>query len=116
MATLSPTEIQYQLSHSKDNRTKSVVVSHIICLSLAFIAVACRLLSRRVSKAAILKDDLMCVVALVSDRFGRLKGWNRRPGANEASHNARYSLLERRREVCCVCGQFHLCHGVRIAR
>ena len=63
---LSPAEINYELAHSNDNRASNIVVSSVICISLATIAVMLRLLARRLSKAKILADDYMMIFALVS--------------------------------------------------
>ena len=69
MATPDPAEIQYQLLHIKDDRSGAIVISHIICIIFAIVAVALRLTSRRLCKLAILTDDYVCVAALVSRRF-----------------------------------------------
>ena len=66
MPTPSAAEIQYQLSHIKEDRAQDIVISHIICIIIALVAVALRLASRRLCKAAILADDYVCFAALVS--------------------------------------------------
>ena len=63
---LSPAEIKYELAYIRDDRASNIVVSCVICISLATIAVTLRLLARRLSKAKILADDYMMIFALVS--------------------------------------------------
>ena len=63
---LPPAEIKYELAHIRDDRASNIVVSSVICISLATIAVMLRLLARRLSKAKILADDYMMIFALVS--------------------------------------------------
>ncbi len=66
MATPNAAEIQYQLSHIHDDRSRDIVSSNIVCGIIAIIAVTLRLASRRLCKAAILADDYVCLAALVS--------------------------------------------------
>ena len=62
----SPSEAQYQLAHTNDNRTNQILVSHYICLPLATIAVILRLVSRHLCRAARLQtDDYMVIAAWV---------------------------------------------------
>lgn len=65
MAEPSPSEIQYQLAHIHEDRSGDIVYSHIVCMTLATVAVILRFASRRLCKAAILADDYMIIVALV---------------------------------------------------
>lgn len=65
MATPNAAEIQYQLSHIQEDRSKDIVNSHIVCAIIAIIAVSLRLASRRLCKAAILADDYVCFAALI---------------------------------------------------
>ena len=66
MAAPSPAQIQYQYEHINEDRSSDIVVSHIVCLTLATVAVILRFTSRKVCKAAILADDYMIIAALVS--------------------------------------------------
>lgn len=66
MAAPNAAEIQYQLSHIHEDRSKDIVYSNIICIVIALIAVVLRLASRRLCRAAILADDYVCFAALVS--------------------------------------------------
>ena len=65
MAVPNPAEVQYQLEHIHEDRSSDIVISHIICMTLATAAVLLRFTSRRLCKAAILADDYMIIVALV---------------------------------------------------
>ena len=66
MATPNAAEIQYQLSHMHEDRSKDIVNSNIVCGIIAIIGVTLRLVSRRLCKSAILADDYVCFAALVS--------------------------------------------------
>ena len=66
MATPNPTEIQYQLLHIHEDRSKDIVNSNAICMVIAIVAVTLRFVSRRLCKAAFLADDYVCLAALVS--------------------------------------------------
>lgn len=63
--SLPPFEAQYQLDHINESRVSDIVLSHIACLVIAFVAIALRFVSRRMSKTAIKSDDWMIVAALV---------------------------------------------------
>ena len=67
---LSPAEIEYEMSHIKDDRQKEMIVSSAICIAIAIIAVILRLVARRLSRAKIMADDYMIIVALVSTSNG----------------------------------------------
>ena len=45
--------------------SSDIVVSHIICITLAGLAVVLRFISRRVCRAAILADDYLIIAALI---------------------------------------------------
>jgi len=65
MAAPTPSEVQYQLEHIHQDRSRDIVVSHVICITLATVALVLRFASRRLCKAAILADDYMIIIALV---------------------------------------------------
>ncbi|KAI4239113.1 MAG: hypothetical protein LQ352_007820 [Teloschistes flavicans] len=65
MATLPPGEIEYQLAHIHDDRSRELYASQSTCLALACIAVALRFVSRRLIHAKIMADDYMILFALV---------------------------------------------------
>ncbi|KAL9045427.1 MAG: hypothetical protein Q9214_001524 [Letrouitia sp. 1 TL-2023] len=64
MGLLSADEVQYQLAHVHDDRSPELYASQIICYTLACIAVALRLISRRLVRAKLQNDDYMILVAL----------------------------------------------------
>ncbi|KAI4193618.1 MAG: hypothetical protein LQ350_008233 [Teloschistes chrysophthalmus] len=65
MATLPPGEVEYQLAHIRDDRSRELYASQSTCLALACIAVALKFVSRRLIKAKIMADDYMILFALV---------------------------------------------------
>ncbi len=69
---LPPAEIKNELAHIKDDRSHDMVVSCAICTTAAIAAVILRFIARRLSKAKIMADDWMIVVALVSGALSRL--------------------------------------------
>ena len=65
MASLTPSEIQYQLSHASEDRSGNIIAAVTICLCLASIAVGFRILARRMTKTPLGADDWMILIALV---------------------------------------------------
>ena len=65
MSTLSPKEIAHQKAHIHDDRSTELYGAQITCFLLAVIAVALRLISRRLIKAKLMADDYMILFALV---------------------------------------------------
>ncbi len=65
MATLPTKAVQYQLAHKDQNRAVDLITSNIIMLTAAYVAVALRFTSRRMSHASLQGDDWMIVVGLV---------------------------------------------------
>ena len=66
MALPSINEVEYELSHSREDRGKDILSSFVVCVCLATIAVILRLVARRVSKAALKADDYWILISLVS--------------------------------------------------
>lgn len=64
--SIPPAEAAYQLAHIDESRVSDIVVSHIICLVIATVAIVMRFVSRKLNKTAIQADDWMIVAALVS--------------------------------------------------
>ena len=56
---------QYQLQHVQDTRVPGLISSAVICLTLAYTAVALRFLSRRLGHVKLGNDDWCTLVALV---------------------------------------------------
>lgn len=63
--TATPAQLLYEQQHITDNRTPEMIASHVICLTLAFIAVCLRFLSRRIGRIDYTADDWWIVNALV---------------------------------------------------
>ena len=62
---LPPQEIGYQLSHITENRSPEVTGVSIAFFGAAAVAVALRLLARRLTSAGCKKDDYLIIIALV---------------------------------------------------
>ena len=78
MSQLTSSQIQYEMEHETDNAAPRMLASYIVCLVLAYIAVALRFLSRRISKSQINDSDYVIVAATVSDFFlGQPPKWLR---------------------------------------
>lgn len=65
MVHLSAADIAYQKAHITDDRRDSIIVSHAICIALAFVAVVLRFISRKIGEVKIHWDDYMTVAAFV---------------------------------------------------
>ncbi|CAF9919147.1 MAG: hypothetical protein ALECFALPRED_000982 [Alectoria fallacina] len=65
MSALSSQEIEYELAHASDNRGPTLIAAYAVCLSLAYVAVTLRFISRRKSRNALMADDWMSVVGLL---------------------------------------------------
>ena len=65
----TPAEISYQEDHYTQSRAHPVLVVCVTCFTLASVAVFLRLLSRRMARSSMAKDDFMICVALVSRLF-----------------------------------------------
>jgi len=69
---LPPAEIEYELAHINQNRGPDMIVSSVICIALASVAVFLRFFARRLSRTQLWFDDYMMVLALVRKFiFGR---------------------------------------------
>ena len=65
MASLTPSEMQYQATHASDDRSQNIIAAVVACLCLACIAVGMRFYGRKMSKTPLGADDWMILVALV---------------------------------------------------
>lgn len=63
--SLPPEQAQYQLAHIHERRRKSIAVAYAICLSIAFVAVIMRFVSRRIGRSSYGADDWSMVVAMI---------------------------------------------------
>ena len=58
-------EVEYMQKHIHDNKQPQIIVANIVCIILAYIGVALRLLSRYIVKAGYKADDWWIVAGLV---------------------------------------------------
>ena len=66
MATmLTPAEIEDQMAHSFDNKAPDIIAADVVCLTVAFIAVALRFQARRVARIRYEADDWLILAGLV---------------------------------------------------
>lgn len=65
MLHLSPQEIEYQVSHIRDDRSKTLVFSSAFCMAIAFTAVTLRFLSRSLGNIRFGADDYVIALAFV---------------------------------------------------
>lgn len=65
MMTLTAQDIKYQQDHKDHERTADIVAATVVMLTAAYVAVALRFISRRMSHATLQADDWMMVVGLV---------------------------------------------------
>jgi hypothetical protein len=63
--TPSPAKLLYEQQHITDDRSAPVIAANVACVTLAFIAVCLRFISRRMSKIAYKADDWLSISALV---------------------------------------------------
>ena len=66
MANPSASEIAYEKAHVEESRQRNIAVSNAICLSIAFVAVLLRFISRRLAGTNNGPDDWWAWTALVS--------------------------------------------------
>ena len=71
MASLAPEEIQSQLKRQHENKDADIIASLTIMLTVAYVAVALRLTSRRLMHTTLGADDWMMVLGLVSQVSAR---------------------------------------------
>ena len=66
MATVpTPEELQYQLEHIDEDRTGKIIAANVACLTIAFIFVGLRFLSRWMKRIKYEADDWLVVAGLV---------------------------------------------------
>ncbi|KAJ9364173.1 hypothetical protein DTO280E4_1936 [Paecilomyces variotii] len=64
MPSLTPEQIQYQMSHKDDDRRAGIVASISIMLAVAYGAVILRVVARRIGRVPLKMDDWMIMVGL----------------------------------------------------
>ena len=62
---LPDSDVAYQEAHAGDDRTLYIIIATVIPLAIAYIAVALRLIARRIVVAKLQADDYLVVVGLV---------------------------------------------------
>lgn len=65
MVLPTPADIADQTAHIHDDRASTIVTSHIICITIAAIAICLRFISRRLGSVALKADDWTVVAAFV---------------------------------------------------
>ena len=65
-APLTMTDIEYQLSHYHESRVGGLIAGTVVMMVASTIAVAMRLISRRIKKAKYGADDFMAFLGLVN--------------------------------------------------
>ncbi|KAL1856022.1 hypothetical protein Plec18167_000355 [Paecilomyces lecythidis] len=64
MPSLTPEQIQYQMSHKDDDRGPGIVVAISVMLAVAYVAVCLRVVARRLGGAPLKMDDWMIMFGL----------------------------------------------------
>ena len=62
---LSPQEILFQKEHIDDDKRPDIISSHVICLTLACIAVSLRYVARRIGRIRLAADDWLSLAGLI---------------------------------------------------
>ena len=63
--SLPPAELAYQEAHIHEDRSLGLTIAYVIAIVIATVAVALRVVARRISNAALKADDITIVLALV---------------------------------------------------
>ena len=63
--SLTPNQIEYQMSHVGDNRAPDIIASSVIMLVAAYATIALRFTSRRLTGAGLKSDDWMILIGAV---------------------------------------------------
>lgn len=78
MATLTPEQIAYFELHASDDRRASIIVTDVVCLMAASIAVGLRFIARHLKKADIGPDDWCILLGLVSITVLIISMWEKK--------------------------------------
>lgn len=65
MSSPSSAVIQYQSQHTRDDKSKQLLVTYIVSLCAASVAIILRLLARWIKKASLQADDYMIFTGFV---------------------------------------------------
>ncbi len=63
--TPSPAKLLYEQQHRTDDRSAPLIAANVVCVTLAFVAVWMRFISRRMAKIKYKADDWLSISALV---------------------------------------------------
>lgn len=63
--SIAPSSLAFQEAHLHDDRSLGLKVTFVIALVISTVAVALRILSRRISNAPLKADDYTIIIALV---------------------------------------------------
>ncbi len=67
--TFTPADILYQQNYKEENKAAQIIAANVVMLASAYVAVALRFLSRRMSHTTLQADDWMIMAGLVSFMF-----------------------------------------------
>ena len=65
LVTPSPATLLFEQQHVTDDRSANLVAANVVCVTLAFIAVCMRFVSRRMAKIEYKADDWLALSGLV---------------------------------------------------
>lgn len=116
MATISPSELEYQKSHINDSRVPEIIAAFAVCLPLAYIAVILRFTSRRIGKIALKADDYWVIIALVSHHI--TVAMRKQPGhfAEILGNVAFHIRVRHMRDLYHTSGSWPPCHSLEASQ
>ena len=65
LVTPSPAKLLFEQQHITDNRSANLIAANVVCVTLAFIAVCMRFVSRQMAKIEYQADDWLSISGLV---------------------------------------------------
>ena len=65
LVTPSPAKLVFEQQHITDDRSANLIAANVVCVTLGFIAVCMRFISRRMAKIAYKADDWLSISGLV---------------------------------------------------
>ena len=71
--TATPAQLSYEYQHINDDAQPQLIVSHVVCFTLAILAVYGRFYSRRLAKIKYEWDDWLIISALVCDDLHKIR-------------------------------------------
>lgn len=69
MSALSPADVQYQIQHISDDKSKQLIATGVVSLCVASVAIALRIVARRVNRfeTSLQADDYMIIIGFVGE-------------------------------------------------